>query len=69
MSNKAAVLVAGSWGTALASVLADKDMEVALWTRSEAQQDEINTKHRNERFCLAWTCRLALRQPLIWKPQ
>ncbi|WP_339299212.1 NAD(P)H-dependent glycerol-3-phosphate dehydrogenase [Paenibacillus sp. FSL K6-2441] len=50
MSNKAAVLVAGSWGTALASVLADKDMEVALWTRSEAQQDEINTKHRNERF-------------------
>lgn len=50
MSNKAAVLVAGSWGTALASVLADKDMEVALWTRNEAQQDEINTKHRNERF-------------------
>lgn len=50
MSNKAAVLVAGSWGTALASVLADKDMEVALWTRSEEQQDEINTKHRNERF-------------------
>ncbi|MCK8486320.1 NAD(P)H-dependent glycerol-3-phosphate dehydrogenase [Paenibacillus sp. MBLB2552] len=50
MSNKAAVLVAGSWGTALASVLADKDMEVALWTRNVVQQEEINTKHRNERF-------------------
>ncbi|MGG3453370.1 NAD(P)H-dependent glycerol-3-phosphate dehydrogenase [Paenibacillus rhizolycopersici] len=50
MSNKAAVLVAGSWGTALASVLADKDMEVALWTRNETQKEEINTKHRNERF-------------------
>lgn len=50
MSNKAAVLVAGSWGTALASVLADKDMDVALWTRNETQKEEINTKHRNERF-------------------
>jgi glycerol-3-phosphate dehydrogenase (NAD(P)+) len=50
LSNKAAVLVAGSWGTALASVLADKDMEVALWTRNETQKEEINTKHRNERF-------------------
>lgn len=50
MSEKAAVLVAGSWGTALASVLADKNMEVALWTHNEAQKDEINSKHRNERF-------------------
>lgn len=50
MSNKAAVLVAGSWGTALASVLADKEMDVAIWTRNEAQRDEINNQHRNERF-------------------
>ncbi|WP_018751424.1 NAD(P)H-dependent glycerol-3-phosphate dehydrogenase [Paenibacillus sanguinis] len=50
MSNKAAVLVAGSWGTALASVLADKDIDVALWTRNETQKEEINNKHRNERF-------------------
>lgn len=50
MSNKAAVLVAGSWGTALASVLADKEMDVAIWTRNEAQRDEINHQHRNERF-------------------
>ncbi|MEF2964370.1 NAD(P)H-dependent glycerol-3-phosphate dehydrogenase [Paenibacillus sp. M1] len=50
MSEKAAVLVAGSWGTALASVLADKGLDVAIWTRNEAQRDEINTLHRNERF-------------------
>ncbi|MBA9085376.1 glycerol-3-phosphate dehydrogenase (NAD(P)+) [Fontibacillus solani] len=50
MSNKAAVLVAGSWGTALASVLADKNMEVAVWTRNEAQRDEINNNHRNDRY-------------------
>lgn len=50
MSNKAAVLVAGSWGTALASVLADKNMDVAVWTRSESGRDEINLKHRNERY-------------------
>lgn len=50
MPNKAAVLVAGSWGTALASVLAYKNMEVAIWTRNETQRDEINKSHRNERY-------------------
>lgn len=50
MSDKAAVLVAGSWGTALASVLADKGMDVAVWTRNEEQKSEINERHRNERF-------------------
>lgn len=50
MPDKAAVLVAGSWGTALASVLADKKIDVAMWTRNEVQRDEINVQHRNERF-------------------
>lgn len=50
MFNKAAVLVAGSWGTALASVLADNNINVALWTRNAAQQEEINRTHRNEHF-------------------
>lgn len=49
MSDKVAVLVAGSWGTALASVLASK-MDVMIWTRSESQRDEINLQHRNERY-------------------
>lgn len=50
MSNKAAVLVAGSWGTALASVLADKDIDVSLWTRNVIQRDEINQHHSNEHY-------------------
>lgn len=47
MVKKAVVLVAGSWGTALASVLADKGIEVALWTRNEEQAEEINRDHFN----------------------
>jgi glycerol-3-phosphate dehydrogenase (NAD(P)+) len=35
--RKAAVLVAGSWGTALASVLCDNGFHVMIWTRNESQ--------------------------------
>jgi glycerol-3-phosphate dehydrogenase (NAD(P)+) len=48
--KKVAVLVAGSWGTALARVLADNENEVKLWTRNAAQADQINNEHRNEKF-------------------
>ncbi|WP_019534076.1 NAD(P)H-dependent glycerol-3-phosphate dehydrogenase [Paenibacillus ginsengihumi] len=48
--GKAAVLVAGSWGTAIASVLADNHREVALWTRSEAQARDINTRRHNSKY-------------------
>ncbi|WP_079409649.1 NAD(P)H-dependent glycerol-3-phosphate dehydrogenase [Paenibacillus ferrarius] len=50
MSNKVSVLVAGSWGTALASVLADNGKQVLLWSRNEEQVKEINAKHTNHRF-------------------
>ncbi|MBD0380606.1 NAD(P)H-dependent glycerol-3-phosphate dehydrogenase [Paenibacillus sedimenti] len=50
MSNKVSVLVAGSWGTALASVLADNGKQVLLWSRNEQQVLEINEKHTNSRF-------------------
>lgn len=50
MSNKVAVLVAGSWGTALAAVLADNGKEVWLWSRNKEQVIEINDKHLNSRF-------------------
>ncbi|MBO9607537.1 MAG: NAD(P)H-dependent glycerol-3-phosphate dehydrogenase [Paenibacillaceae bacterium] len=49
-AKKTAVLVAGSWGTALASVLADNGAEVALWTRNADQADEINRHHTNVRY-------------------
>jgi glycerol-3-phosphate dehydrogenase (NAD(P)+) len=50
LSNKVAVLVAGSWGTALASVLADNGKNVWLWSRNKEQVREINQDHRNSRF-------------------
>ncbi|MDB4866617.1 MAG: NAD(P)H-dependent glycerol-3-phosphate dehydrogenase [Cohnella sp.] len=48
--KQAAVLVAGSWGTALARVLVDNGHEVMLWTRKQEQADQINDKRRNEQF-------------------
>lgn len=50
MSDKVTLLVAGSWGTALASVLADNGHDVYVWTRSSEQADEINKQHTNARY-------------------
>lgn len=50
MSDKVTVLVAGSWGTALATVLAANHSEVYLWTRRSEQAAEINEAHTNEHF-------------------
>ncbi|MCD9021221.1 NAD(P)H-dependent glycerol-3-phosphate dehydrogenase [Cohnella silvisoli] len=48
--KKVAVLVAGSWGTALARVLADNGNSVKLWTRNPVQAEQINRERRNEKF-------------------
>lgn len=48
--KKATVLVAGSWGTALASVLASNGFAVSLWTRSEEQANAINHTHVNSKY-------------------
>ncbi|MFC4599094.1 NAD(P)H-dependent glycerol-3-phosphate dehydrogenase [Cohnella hongkongensis] len=48
--KKVAVLVAGSWGTALSRVLADNGHRVLLWTRNPAQAEEINTLRSNGKF-------------------
>lgn len=45
-----AVLGGGSFGTALASLLADLGRRVGLWVRREEQAREINREHRNSRF-------------------
>ncbi|MGV3488072.1 MAG: NAD(P)H-dependent glycerol-3-phosphate dehydrogenase [Tuberibacillus sp.] len=50
MKKTVAVLGAGSWGTALAMVLADNGHTVKLWGRRQEQMDEINEEHRNERY-------------------
>jgi len=47
---KVAVLGAGSWGTALGLVLAQKDIDVSLWSWQQEQTDEIIKTKRNETY-------------------
>ncbi|MBM9592877.1 NAD(P)-dependent glycerol-3-phosphate dehydrogenase [Leptospira sp. 201903075] len=44
---KIGIIGAGSFGTALGSILADKGYDVTLWTRSEDQARSINENHMN----------------------
>ncbi|WP_096153745.1 MULTISPECIES: NAD(P)H-dependent glycerol-3-phosphate dehydrogenase [Bacillus] len=48
--SKVSVLGAGSWGTALALVLADNNHDVLLWGHREEQVNQINKTHRNEKY-------------------
>ena len=46
----ALVVGAGSFGTAIAHMLASQRKNIFLWTRSEDQAKEINQQHRNAKF-------------------
>ena len=50
MNQHVAVIGAGSWGTALASVLARNGHQVALWVRNPKLAEEVNTKHENAKY-------------------
>lgn len=47
---KVAVLGSGSFGTALASILATKDFDVTIWTRHASLAESINREHINSRY-------------------
>lgn len=48
--KKTCVLGAGSWGTALALVLAENNNKVSLWTLNEEQKNVINNDRSNEKY-------------------
>ena len=48
--SKVSVLGAGSWGTALALVLADNHHDVLLWGHREELVKQINETHQNEKY-------------------
>jgi glycerol-3-phosphate dehydrogenase (NAD(P)+) len=50
MSGKIAIIGSGAWGTAVATVLAEKEKEVVLWCLEEETAAEINSRRRNTRF-------------------
>ncbi|WP_018133211.1 NAD(P)H-dependent glycerol-3-phosphate dehydrogenase [Effusibacillus pohliae] len=50
MSNSVAVIGAGSWGTALAMVLADNGCNVSLWARRQELVEEIRAQRTNSRY-------------------
>ncbi|WAH39202.1 NAD(P)H-dependent glycerol-3-phosphate dehydrogenase [Alicyclobacillus dauci] len=47
---KAAVLGAGSWGTALANVLSSNGHDVIVWGRDRRVVDSLNYRHENDRY-------------------
>lgn len=50
MSERVAVIGAGSWGTALANLLAKKGYDVCVWSFEEDVAREINQAHHNPRY-------------------
>ena len=47
--SSVAVIGSGTWGTAIAHLIAGKNVAVRMWTRSADVADAINAAHRNPR--------------------
>ncbi|MCL4113245.1 UNVERIFIED_CONTAM: hypothetical protein GTU68_054484 [Idotea baltica] len=50
MIEKAAVLGAGSWGTALSLALADRGLEVTTYGNETEVAEDLNTNHQNSKY-------------------
>lgn len=55
MTEKVAVLGAGSWGSILANLLVDNGHEVELWSRDQDQVDRLNKDHVNPAYMKDFT--------------
>ncbi|WP_143462910.1 NAD(P)H-dependent glycerol-3-phosphate dehydrogenase [Levilactobacillus enshiensis] len=55
MSEKIAVLGAGSWGSILANVLDGNGHDVRLWSYNPKQVEELNTQHTNSHYIKDFT--------------
>ncbi len=50
MSHKVAVIGGGSFGTAIANIVADNGHDVCLWMRREEPVKEVNEQHSNSKY-------------------
>ncbi|MGN1279507.1 MAG: NAD(P)H-dependent glycerol-3-phosphate dehydrogenase [Limosilactobacillus sp.] len=55
MTEKVAVLGAGSWGSVLANLLVDNGHDVELWSRDQDQVDQLNNDHVNPAYMKDFT--------------
>lgn len=49
-NNEVGVIGAGSWGTTLAALLAEKGHDITIWAYEKEVAEEINSKHTNKMF-------------------